>query len=348
MPSAEVCAEARMFDDRAETLTEVFGKTLASLATDFQELVVLGSGVGDETGCHHFRRENPDRFLAFGNAERAMMSAAGGLSAIGLLPVVTALAADCLRAVEQVRLALAWPKRNVKLVAARPGLDAGADGTAAQALDDIAQFRALPGMTVIAPADSTETALATRALIEFDGPVYMRAGLAPGRSFFGAEHRFIVGKGVTLRNGTDVTLIACGAEVADALEAADLLAADSVSVCVVNMATIKPLDRDLLATCSEVTGAVVTVENHSVIGGLGGAVAEALSSMKSCPLECIGVRDAFGMSGEPSELARHFGIGAAAIAEAAHRVLKRKSQRSFSRERAAFRPERRRLSAAPL
>ncbi len=243
---------------------------------------------------------------------------------MGLLPVVTTFAVFCLRAIEQARLSLAYARRNAKIVASHPGLDVGPDGGSAQALEDMAAFRAIPGMTVISPADPIETALATRAILEFDGPVYMRTGRSPARRVFGDDHRFEIGKGQIVRDGSDVTLVACGVELARALEAADILDEDGISARVVNMATIKPIDRELLVRCAEETGAIVTAEDHNIYGGLGGAVAESLVQTRPCPIEFVGVRDVFGASGEPEELAALFGLGARHIAKAARTVIARK------------------------
>lgn len=307
-----------------DSLREAFGKALSALADEFPKLVVLDADIAGGTGVHHFRKSHPDRFLQFGIAEQNMMAAAGGLAAVGLLPVVTTFAVFCLRAIEQARLSLAYAKRNAKIVASHPGLDVGPDGGSAQALEDLAAFRAIPGMTVIAPADPLETALATRAILEFDGPVYMRTGRSPAKRVFGEGHRFEIGKGQIVRDGYDVTIVACGVEVARAVEAAELLAPDGISARVVNMATIKPIDTVLLKRCSKETGAIVTAEDHNIYGGLGGAVAEALAATRPCPVEFVGVRDTFGASGEPEELAVMFGLGAKAIAEAARKAVKRK------------------------
>jgi transketolase len=307
-----------------DSLREAFGKALSSLADEFPKLVVLDADIAGGTGVHHFRKSHPERFLQFGIAEQNMMAAAGGLAATGLVPVVTTFAVFCLRAIEQARLSLAYARRNAKIVASHPGLDVGPDGGSAQALEDIAAFRAIPGMTVISPADPIEAALATRAILEFDGPVYMRTGRSPAKRVFADDHRFKIGKGQIVRDGRDVTLVACGVEVARAVEAADLLEGDGISSRVVNMATIKPIDTALLARCSEETGAIVTAEDHNIYGGLGGAVAEALAATIPCPIEFVGVRDTFGASGEPEELADHFGISARFIAEAAVRAIARK------------------------
>jgi transketolase len=180
-------------------------------------------------------------------------------------------------------------------------------------------------MTVISPADPLEMALATRAILEFDGPVYMRTGRSPARRVFDEGHTFEIGKGKIIRDGSDVTLVACGVEVARSLEAADILAREGIAARVVNMATIKPIDSALLAQCAAETGAIVTAEDHNIYGGLGGAVAEAIVATQPCPIEFVGVRDTFGASGEPEELAEYFRISAPFIAEAARRVMARKT-----------------------
>jgi transketolase len=307
-----------------DSLREAFGKALAGLASEFPKVVVLDADIAGGTGVHHFRKSNPERFLQFGIAEQNMMAAAGGLAAVGYIPVVTTFAVFCLRAIEQARLSLAYAKRNAKIVASHPGLDVGPDGGSAQALEDLAAFRAIPGMTVISPADPIEAALATRAILEFQGPVYMRTGRSPSKRVYGDGHTFEIGKGHVVRDGSDVTIVACGVEVARAIEAAEKLAEESISTRVVNMATIKPIDSALLARCAAETGAIVTAEDHNIHGGLGGAVAEALAATHPCPIEFVGVKDTFGASGEPEELAHHFGISAAFIADAVKRAIARK------------------------
>jgi transketolase len=307
-----------------DSLREAFGKALAGLANEFPKVVVLDADIAGGTGAHHFRKSYPERFLQFGIAEQNMMAAAGGLAAVGYIPVVTTFAVFCLRAIEQARLSLAYARRNAKIVASHPGLDVGPDGGSAQALEDLAAFRAIPGMTVISPADPTEAALATRAILEFQGPVYMRTGRSPSKRVYDEGHRFEIGKGHVVRDGSDVTIVACGVEVARAIEAAEKLAEENISARVVNMATIKPIDSALLARCAAETGAVVTAEDHNIHGGLGGAVAEALAATCPCPMEFVGVKDTFGASGEPEELAHHFGISAPFIADAAKRAIARK------------------------
>src|SRR3954469_2414004 len=308
----------------SDSLREAFGKELALAGETIANLVVLDADIAGGTGVHHFRKRHPERLIQFGIAEQNMMAAAGGMAAVGLLPVVTTFAVFCLRAIEQARLSLCYARRNAKIVASHPGLDVGPDGGSAQALEDLAAFRAIPGMTVISPADATQMALAPRAILEFDGPVYMRTGRSPAPHVFGPGHSFKIGKGQIIREGTDLTIIACGPEVARALAAAEMLAEDGISARVVNMATIKLIDTDLIARCARETGAIVTAEDHNIHGGLGGAVAEALAATVPCPVEFIGVKDTFGASGEPEELAYAFEIAAPFIAAAARKAMKRK------------------------
>ncbi|MDE1937484.1 MAG: transketolase family protein [Alphaproteobacteria bacterium] len=307
-----------------DSLREAFGKALTNLADEFPKLVVLDADVAGGTGVHHFRKAHPDKFIQFGIAEQNMVAAAGGLAAVGMLPVVTGFAVFLSRAFEQTRLSIAYCKRNAKIVASHPGLDVGPDGGSAQALEDIAAFRAIPGMTVISPADPKEMELATRAMLEFEGPVYMRTGRSAAKRLFGDDHTFEIGKGQILRNGRDVTLVACGVEVARALEAAELLETDGIDARVVNMATIKPIDAKLLKQCAAETGCMVTAEDHNIYGGLGSAVAEAVTQGHPCPIEFVGLNDTFGSSGEPDELAAHYQITAPFIAEAARRAIARK------------------------
>jgi transketolase len=310
----------------SDSLREAFGKALTGLAEEFPNVVVLDADIAGGTGMHHWRKAHPDRFIQFGIAEQNMMAAAGGLAATGLIPIVTTFAVFCLRAVEQARLSLAYARRNAKIVASHPGLDVGPDGGSAQALEDLAAFRAIPGMTVISPADPVEMALATKAMLEFDGPVYMRTGRSPAKRVFGDDHTFEIGKGKIVSDGKDVTIVACGVEVARAVEAAELLAADGIKARVVNMATIKPIDAELLTRCAKETGCFVTCEDHNIHGGLGSAVAESLAATKPSPIEFVAVKDVFGASGEPEELAEAYGLTAPHIAEAAKRAIARKKK----------------------
>jgi len=309
-----------------ETLREAFGKALTAAARSRPRLVVLDADVAGGTGTHHFRRAYPDRFVQVGIAEQNMVGIAAGLALAGSLPVASTFAVFALRTIEQVRQSIAYPRLNVKLAASHPGLDAGPDGASAQALEDLAAFRAIPGMTVVSPADGIEMTKAVPAILDFPGPVYLRTGRSPAPRVFDDGYVFELGRGRVVRDGSDVTIVACGVEVSRSLDAADLLARRNVSARVVNMSTIKPIDEALLASCARETGAFVTAEDHNIVGGLGGAVAEALARTVPSPIEFVGVRDVFGESGDPDELAQRYGLAAPSIAEAAERAIARKGR----------------------
>lgn len=307
-----------------ESLREAFGQALARLADAYPDFVVLDADVAGGTGTHHFRAAYPNRFFQLGIAEQNMMAVAAGFASTGMVPFVTTFAVFCLRALEQARLSIAYARRNVKIVASHPGLDVGPDGASAQALEDLAAYRAIPGMVVVVPCDALEVFQATEAILRYDGPVYMRTGRSPAPHVLPEDYRFELGSARVLREGTDVTVVACGVEVARSLHAADLLAQQAISCRVVNVSTLKPLDVELLVRCARETGAIVSAEDHNVLGGLGGAVAEALGQHAPCPLEMVGVKDCFGESGEPEELAERYGLTGPHIVAAVRRALERK------------------------
>ena len=310
-----------------DSLRESFGKKLVEIAEQYPKVVVLDADIAGGTGAHHFRKAYPERFFQFGIAEQNMMAAAGGLAATGLIPIVTTFAAFSLRAIEQARLSVAYANRNVKIFASHPGIDTGPDGASAQALEDLAAFRAIPNFVVISPADPREMELATEAAINHVGPVYVRTGRSPSTRIFGPDHRFCIGKGSVLKEGFDATVVACGVQVARALDAAAILDGRGLRVRVVNMPTIKPIDHQLLAQCALETGCMVTTEDHNILGGLGGAVAESVAGSNPVPIEFVGVNDTFGESGEPDELAEKYGLSAQHIADAVVRAISRKQAR---------------------
>ena len=309
-----------------DSLREAFGKELTSLSSSYENVVVLDADIAGGTGIHHFRKEFPDRFIQCGIAEQNMMAMAGGLAATGLIPVVTTFAVFMLRAIEQARLSVAYANMNVKIVASHPGLDVGPDGASAQCLEDLACYRSIPNMVVLSPCDPIEMAQATKAMLDYVGPVYMRTGRSDTKRILDETYQFQIGKGQILRDGSDLTIVACGVEVARALEAAESLERDGISARVVNMSTIKPIDHDLLARCADETGAIVTAEDHSVLGGLGGAVAESLAQSVPVPIEFVGTKDVFGESGEPDELSDKYQISSRYIALAAKNVINRKKR----------------------
>ncbi len=317
--------EPLLLGSSGDSLRETFGKSLVTLADKYDNFVVLDADVAGGTGTHHFRKAYPNRFFQFGIAEQNMMAVAAGMAATGLIPFVTTFAVFCLRAYEQARLSIAYAGRNVKIVASHPGLDVGPDGGSAQALEDLAAFRAIPGMVVVSPADPLEVEQATEAILNYNGPVYMRTGRSPAKRILPSDYKFELGKGKIIHDGRDVTIVACGVELARALEAATMLAREGISARVVNMSTIKPIDDKLLKKCALETGCRVTAEDHNIFGGLGSAVAESLVQNYLCPVEMIGVKDSFGESGEPEELADKFGITAAYIVQAVKKVLSKKN-----------------------
>ncbi len=322
--SEEKMAAPQLIGSSGDTLREAFGRALVELARAGREFVVFDADVAGGTGTHHFRDAFPERFFQFGIAEQNMVSAAAGFAAAGVPVFVTTFAVFALRALEQARLSVAYAGRNVKIVASHPGLDVGPDGASAQCLEDLAAFRAIPGMTVVSPADPHGAALATAAILDHEGPVYMRTGRSPAPRILPPDYRFELGRGQVLRDGDDVALVACGVMVARALEAARTLAGEGISARVVDLSTLKPIDEALLVACARECGAIVSCEDHNLHGGLGAAVAEVLARRHPCVQEFVAVADTFGTSGEPDELAAHFGIDSAAIAAAARRAVARK------------------------
>ncbi len=317
-----------LIGSQGDSLREAFGKALIKLAVQHKNFVVIDADVAGGTGTHHFREAFPERFFQIGIAEQNMMALAGGFASVGIIPFVTTFAVFCLRALEQARLSIAYSRRNVKIVASHPGLDVGPDGGSAQCLEDLAAFRAIPGMMVLTPADSLEVELATEALLKYDGPAYMRTGRSPAPRILPPEYQFNIGQGVLLRAGTDVTLAASGVQVARALDSAEVLQQEGISARVVNISTLKPIDQKLLIQCARETGCLVTTEDHNIYGGLGSAVAEVLSQNYPCPIEMVAVKDTFAESGEPEELAEKYEITAPFISQAAKRAIARKNKTS--------------------
>jgi len=302
-----------------------YGKALADLALKDPKVVVLDADLADSTKTAEFKKVAPERFIEIGIAEQNMIGVAAGLAASGKTVFASTFGVFASgRCWEQIRLAVAYPKLNVKIVATHCGISVGEDGASHQALEDMAVMRALPNMTVISPADAYEAYAATIAISEFNGPVYMRMGRAefPTTTNEGAE--FTIGKASVLREGSDVTLVGTGQMVANCMEAADALQEEGIDAEVVNMSTIKPLDKVTLRASIQKTGCAVTAEEHSVIGGLGAAVAEFLSQEMPAPLEMIGTRDTFGESGTPAQLFEKYGLTPNDIVEAAKRSLERK------------------------
>ncbi|MDR1404851.1 MAG: transketolase family protein [Candidatus Methanoplasma sp.] len=304
---------------------DYYGKALSCLAGTNPNVVVLDADLADSTKTSEFRKIAPERFIEIGIAEQNMIGTASGLAASGKTVFASTFAVFASgRCWEQIRLAVAYPKLNVKIVATHCGISVGEDGASHQALEDIALMRVLPNMTVISPADAYETYAATKAIADFNGPVYMRLGRSEFPAVTDENAEFVIGRASVLREGTDVTLVGTGQMVALCIEAAEALREDGIDAEVINMSTIKPFDTETLGKSLNKTGSLVTAEEHSIIGGLGSAAAEFLSREMPVPLEMIGTKDTFGESGAPDQLFKKYGLTPEDIAEAAKRSLARK------------------------
>ena len=302
---------------------EAYGAALATLGEKY-DFVVLDADLAAATKTGVFKKKFPERFFDCGIAEGNMMSVAAGIATTGKIPFVSTFAIFASgRAWEQVRNSIGYPNLNVKIGATHAGITVGEDGATHQANEDLALMRTIPGMTVINPADATEAYAATEAALLHKGPVYLRFGrfAVPDLSSEKADYKFELGKGVVYKEGKDVTIVATGYMVHLAVEAAALLAEDGISAEVINIHTLKPLDAGLIEASARKTGAVVTAEEHSVIGGLGGAVCEALSERFPCPVLRVGVEDAYGRSGRVPELLEIYGLTAKNIAEKAKKAI---------------------------
>lgn len=299
-----------------------YGTALVELGRKRDDFIVMDADLAAATQTGMFKKEFPDRFYDCGIAEQNMMGIAAGIAATGKKVIVSSFAMFAAgRAFEQVRNSIGYPHLNVIIGATHAGISVGEDGATHQCCEDIALMRTIPGMTIINPADEVEAKKAVEAAIELDGPVYMRFGRLAVPVIFEEDYKFEVGKGVELRHGNDVTIIATGLMVNEALEAYEMLKNEGISARVINMATIKPLDKDIVIKAAKETGAIVTAEEHSVIGGLGGAVSEAVCEEYPVPVVKLGVNDVFGHSGPAPKLLDEFGLRAPNIVEKAKKAI---------------------------
>ena len=299
-----------------------FGKALVELGKKRDDFIVMDADLAAATQTGMFKKEFPDRFYNCGIAEQNMMSIAAGVAATGKRVVVSSFAMFASgRAFEQIRNSICYPNLNVIIGATHAGISVGEDGATHQCCEDIALMRSIPNMTIINPADETEAMKAVYAAFECDGPVYMRFGRLAVPIVFDDDYKFEIGKGVELREGSDVTVIATGLLVKEALEAYDLLKAEGINARIINMATIKPLDREIVLKAARETGAIVTAEEHSVIGGLGSAVSEVICEEYPVPVLKLGVNDEFGHSGPAVKLLDEFGLRAPNIVEFAKKAI---------------------------
>lgn len=294
-----------------------YGNALAELGKEHENLVVLDADLAAATKTGVFKKAYPERFIDCGIAEANMSGVAAGLSTCGKVPFISSFAMFVAgRAFEQVRNSIGYPHLNVKIGATHAGITVGEDGATHQCNEDIALMRTIPGMVIINPADDLEARAAVKAAYEYEGPVYLRFGrLALPIIHNESSYKFEIGKGEILRDGKDVTIVATGAMVSNSLEAAEKLAADGIEAKVINIHTIKPLDEELVVVAAKETGKVVTVEEHSVIGGLGSAVCDALAMKNPTPVMKIGINDTFGESGPAVELLKKYQLDAESIYE---------------------------------
>jgi transketolase len=293
---------------------EAYGKVLVELGKEHKDIVVLDADLSRSTMTKYFAEKFPERFIQCGLQEQNMMSIAAGLAASGKIPFASTFAvfAAC-RCFDQVRVCIAQPKLNVKVVATHGGITVGEDGASHHAIEDLALYCSLPGFNVVVPADAIETVEAVKAAVTTEGPFYIRLGRPKFPAVYKDGYRFNLGKAVTLREGKDATVIACGIMVSKALEAADKLASQGVNCLVLNMPTLKPLDEGAIIAAASQTGAIVVAEEHLLHGGLGSMVAQVVARKKPVPMAFIGINDVYAKSGKPDELLQKHGLTAEAI-----------------------------------
>lgn len=302
----------------ATATREAYGKALVELGAKNKNVVVLDADLSKSTKTADFQKVYPDRFFNMGISEQDMMVTAAGLATCGKIPFASTFAIFATgRAYEQVRNSIGYPHLNVKIAATHAGITVGEDGATHQSIEDISLMRGIPGIVVINPADAEETRQAIFAAAEHYGPVYIRLGRMAVPDIHDQNYKFELGKGEVIREGKDIAIIATGVMVSIAIEAADKLKEEGIEATVVNIHTIKPIDKDLIVEVAKKTGKVITAEEHSIIGGLGSAVAEVLSEEYPVKIKRIGIRDEFGQSGSPKELLKHYGLTAEDIVKTA-------------------------------
>lgn len=304
---------------------DAYGKALVALGAENQDIVVLDSDLSKSTKTADFGKLYPERFFNMGIAEANLIGTAAGFAAAGKIPFASTFAVFATgRAFEQIRNSVAYPKLNVKIAATHAGVTVGEDGGSHQAIEDVAIMRALPNMTVLVPADGEETRQVIYAAAQYKGPVYIRMGRVDVPLLFDENYKFEIGKANVVREGSDVVVFANGLMVDAALEAAQELKQDGIQAAVVNVASVKPLDAETIISYAKKTGAVVTAEEHNIIGGLGSAIAEVLGENAPTPMVRVGIKDTFGESGRPLELLEKYGLTKKEVIEAVRVVIGRK------------------------
>ncbi len=302
---------------------QAYGEALKKLAAENPNIVVLDADLSKSTMTAEFKKVAPERFINVGIAEQNLIGTAAGLSLAGKVAFASTFAMFAAgRAFEIIRNTVAYPKLNVKIAATHAGLTVGEDGASHQAIEDLSLMRSIPNMVVLNPADGIEAQKAVIASANYDGPVYIRLGRSAVEEIFDENYEFEIGKGVELKDGTDVTIIATGIMVEKALKAYEILKADGINARVINIHTIKPIDAELIIKAAKETKKIVTAEEHSIIGGLGSAVLESISEECPVPVIRIGVKDTFGESGKPNELLEKYGLTEKEIVEAVKKLVK--------------------------
>ena len=300
---------------------ESYGKALAELGEKY-DIVVLDADLSKSTKTETFKKKFPERFINCGIAEANMMSVAAGLATTGKIVFASTFAMFAAgRAFEQIRNSIGYPHLNVKIGATHAGISVGEDGATHQCNEDIGLMRTIPGMVILNPADDTEARKCVEAAVKYDGPVYLRFGRLGVPVMYDEDYKFEIGKGNVLSDGKDVTIVATGLMVSEAMKAKDMLAEEGISARVINICTIKPIDTELLCKASKETGAIVTAEEHSIYGGLGSAVCEAVCETSPCPVVRVGVMDTYGSSGPAKEVLEYYGLTAKNIAENAKKAI---------------------------
>jgi transketolase len=309
------------------SMRETYGRTLVELGKENPDIVVLDADLCPSTMTQYFMKEFPDRSFDVGIAEQNMVSIAAGLAASGKIPFASTFAVFAPgRCFDQIRMSIAQPGLNVKLVVTHGGLSVGEDGTSHQAIEDLSLICSLPGFSVIVPADAIETAKAVKAAASIQGPFYIRLGRPKLPLVYTEEYRFELSKAVTMRQGVDATIIAIGIMVAQALEAAEQLTKEGINCRVLNMPTIKPIDEAAIYKAVDETGAIVTAEEHMEHGGLGSTVARIIAKYWPVPIEFVAIKDTYAKSGKPKELLERYGLTADDIAKAVRKAIKRNPQ----------------------
>ncbi len=306
---------------------DAYGKALVELGSLYDDIVVLDADLSKSTKTADFAKKFPNRFFNAGIAEQNMIGMAAGLAAAGKVVFASSFAIFATgRAFEQVRNSVAYANLNVKICATHSGITVGEDGGSHQSVEDIAIMRSIPNLSVVVPSDGVSTRLALFKLYEHQGPVYLRLGRPALPVIYKNDLNFQIGRGIELRDGQDASIIACGTMVALALQAAEILAVEGIRVSVVDMHSIKPLDKDLIVRVAQNTGAILTAEEHSIIGGLGSAVCEVVSENCPVPVIRMGINDVFGQSGTPDELMQHYGLTVDKIVQNIRLLLKKKTK----------------------